>query len=298
MPLIICIAIGALLGPFISLKAIAPIAGGLFLFISSWEFNPRELFRETKLTLTLWAGAFFLPFASGAALPYIFPNLFLATENMTPEKMSLVLGIAMSVSAVPVIIKIMQEMGWAGTERAKRVLSTAILCDLAAWILFIPLLPKAGQAGWIASHITLLLFFLGLLIAMIWPIVTEPNSKLQFFNQWIVAPIFFITIGQKLDFTQGFNGWQAAIVFIVATISKVAGVWFAAKQAKLPKEESFAISLALNARGAMEIVMASFAVQAGLIDSTLFLSLVIMAISTSLLIKPVFQLRRSRDLST
>ncbi len=285
MPLIICIAIGALLGPQVSLSSVAPVAAALFLFISSWEFNPRTLFRETKVTFGLWLGAFILPFGCGAVLPYIFPTLFASTQ------MSLILGIAMAVSAVPVIVKIMQELGWSGTARANRILSTAILCDLAAWLLFIPLLPKAGQSGWVASHLTLLAFFVGIAVAVLWPRVTLPNPKLKFLNQWIVAPIFFITIGQKLDFSSGFNFKQAAVIFIVATLSKGIGVWISAKQAGLAREECFAIAMALNARGAMEIVMAGFAVEAGLIDSTLFLSLVIMAIGTSLLVKPAIQLR-------
>lgn len=295
MPLILCIAIGVILGPFVSLGSVAPVAGGLFLLFSSWEFNPRELFKDFKMTFWLSTGAFVIPFLAGYSLPYLLPQLFHLQSHMTKGAMALILGIAMSVSAVPVIIKILQELGWAGTERARRVLSTAILCDLVAWLLFIPLLPQSGRAGWVTSHATLLAFFVGVAIAFLFPKVTRKNLTLEKLNQWVVAPLLFFTIGQKLDFSHGFDVLQVVTIFAVATLSKTLGVWLASRAAKISKDESFAIALSLNARGAMEIIMASFALEAGLIDSKLFLSLVIMAIATSLLIKPVFRWRSLKD---
>lgn len=63
-----------------------------------------------------------------------------------------------------------------------------------------------------------------------------------------------------------------------------------AKYSRLPREEVIAMSIALNARGAMEIIMAKFALSAGVINNEFFLSLVIMALGTTLIIKPLFRL--------
>ena len=52
------------------------------------------------------------------------------------------------------------------------------------------------------------------------------------------------------------------------------------------------MACALNARGAMEIVLANFAYQSKLISVELLTSLVIMAIGTTFLIKPALYLRQ------
>jgi len=281
LPLILCIVVGFLSRPYFSLQPWMGLAGGVFLFLSSWEFNPRALFTEGRLLLKIWLGAFFLPFFVGLALPSIFPSQFTAPAEVGLQKTSLLLGIAMAVSAVPVIIKIMQELGWAGTLRAQRIVLTAVLCDITAWIFFFPLLPSQSQSSWLISHQSLLMFFLGLLLTLIFPSLSRPRRPLKLLNQWLIAPIFFVGVGQNLDFTHGFNLTQIVIVLVVATIAKVCGTWIAARLAKLDAVESKATALALNARGAMEIIMANLALKQGLITHDLFLSLVIMAVVTS-----------------
>ena len=283
-----------LLEPFVSLQPVMGMACGLFLLLSSWEFNPRELIGDFGLSIKLWIGAFFLPFFTGLALTFACPHLFMGPPEIKLTTTALVLGIAMAVSAVPVVLKIMQELGWSGSVRARRVVLTAILCDLMAWLLFLPLLSHNGQSSWLSSHLPLLMFFVGLLCAFIWPRLTKPNVFLRAINRWCIAPVFFIGIGQSLNYFHGFNFEQVWIVFVTATASKTLGVWLAAKHAQIVSTERNAISLALNARGAMELVMANSALQAGLINHELFLSLLIMAIGTSLIIKPMFRLKLIR----
>jgi Kef-type K+ transport system membrane component KefB len=182
MPLLLCILIGVALAPFLSLHAVTPFAGGLFLLLSSFEFNPRELTDELGLIGKLWLGAFLAPFVAGFSLPYLFPGLFSAPLGMSLRSTATVVGIALAVSAVPVVLKIIQELGWSGTVRAKRVMMTAVLCDLMAWFLFLPLLPSQGQSSWIVSHFTLMTFFVGLVLAYLWPSLTNPKSYLRHVN--------------------------------------------------------------------------------------------------------------------
>jgi mannitol/fructose-specific phosphotransferase system IIA component (Ntr-type) len=55
----------------------------------------------------------------------------------------------------------------------------------------------------------------------------------------------------------------------------------------MPRRESWALGFAMNARGAMEIILGLLALQAGVIDNQLFVALVVTAIGTSALSGPV-----------
>jgi Kef-type K+ transport system membrane component KefB len=57
----------------------------------------------------------------------------------------------------------------------------------------------------------------------------------------------------------------------------------------LKRNEAFAVGFGLNARGAMEIILGTLALQAGLIDSKMFVALVVMALLTSIISGPLLR---------
>ena len=63
----------------------------------------------------------------------------------------------------------------------------------------------------------------------------------------------------------------------------------------LTKNESLAIGFGMNARGAMEIILATLALQAGLIDAKMFVALVIMALVTSMMSGPFMKWFLDKD---
>lgn len=268
MPLLLCIIIGVLLRPHISLEPIMAVAGGIFLFISSSEIQLRQPVGERSLVLKLWLGAFLPPFIVGYFMS------------------SLILGVALAVSAVPVVIKIMQELGWGGTLRAQRIILTAVLCDIAAWLLFFLVLPKESYSQWLTSHWSLLMFFVGLGVAYQWPTFLTKVPWLSKANQWVIAPLFFIGVGQALDLSVDLDYQFLGRLIVAATLSKTLGIWLMAKLSGMERSEIFPTAISLNARGAMEIIMAKFALAAGLISNQMFVSLVAMALATSLMVKP------------
>ena len=73
------------------------------------------------------------------------------------------------------------------------------------------------------------------------------------------------------------------VVLSIACIGKVLGVSLALEQIKCRGSNLQSIGFALNARGAMEMILATAAKDAGLIDDRLFVALVIMALVTSVL---------------
>jgi Kef-type K+ transport system membrane component KefB len=98
----------------------------------------------------------------------------------------------------------------------------------------------------------------------------------------IFAPLFFVSVGLKVDFIKNFDLGITLAVIGVAFISKITGGYLGGKAGGLSHKESMAIGFGINARGAMEIILATVALQAGLINEPIFVALTLMAIFTSI----------------
>lgn len=105
----------------------------------------------------------------------------------------------------------------------------------------------------------------------------------------IFAPIFFVSIGFKIDFIQNFDWVIVSIVLVLAIVCKLLGAGLGAYWGGLTTRESLAVGFGMNARGAMEIVLGLLALQAGVITAPLFVALVVMAVVTSIMAGPMLQ---------
>lgn len=108
------------------------------------------------------------------------------------------------------------------------------------------------------------------------------KAILDRFVSFFFAPIFFAGIGLKVNFLTGFDVGVVVVVLVLASVGKIYGAMYGAKLAGIAKQEAYAIGFAMNARGAMEIILGMLALQAGLIGEKLFVALVVMALATSM----------------
>lgn len=115
-----------------------------------------------------------------------------------------------------------------------------------------------------------------------------------------LAPIFFASIGMRLELQALWSVPGLVIMLIVAaTVGKVAGAGFGARIMGFSGRESVAVGSAMNARGAVELIVADIALRAGLFSlpeppppavSNLFSAVVIMAVVTTLVTPPTLKL--------
>ena len=102
------------------------------------------------------------------------------------------------------------------------------------------------------------------------------------------APIFFISMGMSTNFIANFDALLVAIVLVAACLSKVGAVLLGAKAAGMPLDrEVWAIGFGLNARGATGIILAGVGLTNGVIDARIFVAMVVMAATTSLIAGPM-----------
>src|SRR5262249_10925779 len=105
----------------------------------------------------------------------------------------------------------------------------------------------------------------------------------------IFAPVFFASLGLRVDFVRAFELRLCLLVFVVASVAKILGCSVGARLGGLRWRESTAIGFGLNARGAMEIILALVALEAGLIREQVLVALVVMALGTSLISGPMMK---------
>jgi Kef-type K+ transport system membrane component KefB len=275
---ILWLVLGMALGPTIlAIKppewyaSLSQIAGGVFLFLAGWEMRFLNLKEDRKFYALLFIGSFLVPVIAGWF--FFNGNIFMA--------------MAMGISALPVAIQILKEKGLYNTILARRAITLSSLCDLGAWIALAYVLPAANVGSWILSHWIVMAFFGGLVLGRF---VEMPRTPLALaFQMWVLAPLFFVGLGWKIDLWALFDLKIFLEVFLLAVATKSVGVYFFSRWAGESHKDSWDLAAILNARGAMEILAASYAYQASLIDGGSFSALVLLGVFSSVMAVPLIK---------
>jgi Kef-type K+ transport system membrane component KefB len=141
------------------------------------------------------------------------------------------------------------------------------------------------------SILTPLIFLAGALLSR----RLEKSDRARNFVLRVLAPLFFVSLGLKIDFATNFDWLLVAVVIAIACLGKIAGATLGARIGGLPMRQALAVGMAMNARGAVEIVLASVALEAKLIDTRLFVALVVMAVVTSAIAGPALVILTRAD---
>ncbi len=119
----------------------------------------------------------------------------------------------------------------------------------------------------------------------------------QFINN-IFAPLFFVSIGLRVNFIANFDLLLTIVILVIAFAGKIIGSGLGARLGGFGWKESLAAGFGMNARGAMEIILGLIALENGLINEKVFVSLVIMALVTSMTSGPLMKWSLSRKWKT
>ncbi len=120
----------------------------------------------------------------------------------------------------------------------------------------------------------------------------DVKNKIGAITTGFLAPIFFASIGLSLELSAFVNIPVFVLALIlIASIGKILGAGIPAKLSGLSMRQSLIVGNAMNARGAVELIIADIALRAGLFKipgnselvQNLFSAVVIMAIVTTLI---------------
>lgn len=145
----------------------------------------------------------------------------------------------------------------------------------------------AAFTEYIGLHAIFGAFIIGITVGDSVHVTEKMKDIVNQFVTNIFAPLFFISIGFKVNFLDHFDLKITSIVLVLAFVGKIFGGYLGAKIGGLANKESLAIGFGMNARGAMEIILATLALQAKLIGEEVFVAIVIMAVITSIVAGPM-----------
>jgi Kef-type K+ transport system membrane component KefB/mannitol/fructose-specific phosphotransferase system IIA component (Ntr-type) len=144
----------------------------------------------------------------------------------------------------------------------------------------------AAFTEWIGVHAIFGAFLLGVALGDSRYLRERTRTTLEQFISFIFAPLFFASIGLRVDFVANFDVVLVVVVLVVACAGKLFGCYAAGRWFGLDKRQSWVVGFGMNARGAMEIILGLLALQVGLINEPLFVALVVMALVTSMMAGP------------
>lgn len=120
----------------------------------------------------------------------------------------------------------------------------------------------------------------------------ESEVMIERMSSAVFAPIFFATAGLYVDMgalARPGNLLATVAIIALAAIAKLAGSYVGGRVSHLSSTESLAIGIGLNARGAMEIVLATIGLRLGVLNEASYTAVVIMAMVTSMAAPPLLR---------
>jgi Kef-type K+ transport system membrane component KefB len=318
------------------LRAVAYLGLIAFVFTAGLEVNLACARRRIRTTLLTSSFGILLPFALGFSVVVLLPELW-GIPSGDLRIFALFMGTALSISALPVIARILMDLDLLNKEIGTMILSAATIDDMIGWSLFALILSSLNkgislelnmcltlvpfvltfyllyiegknETGYLSSYLDGLvdLIAVAMLAASVISevlgahaiygaflagvILSQKRKRRDFILKktyplviGILAPVYFTSIGLKANFATNFDLSIVLLVFIVACAGKIIGAGLGAKLSGLPGKKALAIGFGMNARGAMEIVLASAALDYGLIGPRIFVALVVMAFVTTMI---------------
>jgi len=329
------------------------------------ELHPQDVGEASVSSIWVAIGGMVIPLALGFGFAWF---LFPASDYRSAQ--SLFLGVALAITAVPVVIKVLMDLKKLQESYSKVIVSAAVIDDVLS-LLLLAILTAFIESGampgwqdlailavnvlvffavtiglgrylfpWMArlvihrsyleeSEFSILLivslafsvlaemmdmhFILGAFIAGLFfakreipsEIFHDVQNKVSGITTGFLAPIFFASIGLSLDLSSMREiPFLVVGLIVIASAGKILGAGIPARLIGFNWKEAMVIGNGMNARGAVELIIADIALRAGLFShpegdeviGNLFSAVVIMAIVTTVMtpITVKWLLRRDR----
>ena len=180
-----------------NLQFLSQIGLILFMFVVGMELDLKVLKNKAHDAVVISHASIIIPFALGMGLAYFIYQSF-APTSVQFVSFALFLGIAMSITAFPVLARIVQERGLHKTRLGTVVITCAAADDITAWCLLAAVIAivKAGSSVSALYIIALAAVYVLLMIQVVRPFLTRIGNLHQTkesLSKPIVA-IFFLTL--------------------------------------------------------------------------------------------------------
>lgn len=139
-----------------NLQFLSQIGLILFMFIVGMELDLKILKNKAHEAVVVSHASIIVPFALGVGLAYFIYQQF-APDNVAFHSFALFIGIAMSVTAFPVLARIVQERGLSKTKLGSLAITCAAADDITAWCILAAVIAIVQAGSFISSLYTILI---------------------------------------------------------------------------------------------------------------------------------------------
>ncbi len=130
------------------LNALSQVGVVFFLFLIGLELDPKLIRNRGHAAIVISHASIMAPFLLGALLAaYLYPNLFNDTPAMRFISVALFLGAAMSITAFPVLARILTERNMHKTQVGAIAITCAAVDDVTAWCILALVIAVARAHG-------------------------------------------------------------------------------------------------------------------------------------------------------
>ena len=156
-----------------NLQFLSQIGLILFMFVVGMELDLKALKNKANEAVVISHASIVIPFTLGVGLAYFVYHKF-APEGVHFLAFSLFLGIAMSITAFPVLARIVQERGIHKTRLGAIVITCAAADDITAWCILAVVIAIVKAGTFVSALYIILLAFLYVLCMLF---VVKPFLK-------------------------------------------------------------------------------------------------------------------------
>jgi Kef-type K+ transport system membrane component KefB len=303
-----------------ALNALSQIGLVLFMFLVGLHLDLAEVWALRGVAGLAGLLSIAVPFAAGFALARPLHALAPAAP-MLP--FSLFCAVAMSITAFPVLARILADQKLTATRLGHVAIACAAFNDVIAWALLAwivaaspSIVPLAITAiyffvmrvlvRWVPNELSAMLIFVFLsswvteaaglhalvgafFAGVIWPRgrikFEEVSAKIEPIAMAVLIPLFFSYTGLRTNI--GAVNWAYTLIIIaVAVVGKIGGAFAGARMMGFDSKNALALGCLLNTRGLVELVVLNVGLDLGILTPALFSMMVVMALVTTLMTSP------------
>jgi Kef-type K+ transport system membrane component KefB len=193
----------------------------LFMFVVGLEVDLRRVLNQRAAVLLISNASIVLPLALGIGLATaLYPHF--AGEHVSFSSFALFVGTAMSVTAFPVLARILKERNLLGTELGTMAISCAAIDDVSAWVLLAVLTAMVHSTqSWHQLALTLLLLvvFVALMLVpvrramfFLLPLYRKKGAGTELISSMVLMMLAASWMTERLGVHALFGAFMAGLV--------------------------------------------------------------------------------------
>jgi Kef-type K+ transport system membrane component KefB len=334
------------------LNALSQVGVVIYMFLVGLALNPKSLRKHGHTAVLTSHVSIIAPFVLGACLAlYLYPRL--SDDSVGFTGFALFMGAAMSITAFPVLARILSDRNMMSTRLGSLAIACAAVDDVTGWcilayiVVVVRSYHQSGTPLWVTlgglvgflllmfygvqrllagfetsfkkhgrlsenamalmvvaimlsgvatERLGLHLLFGSFLCGVIMPkerkFVRYILDKLETTTIVVLLPLYFAFTGLRTSVRaiQGAQMWLfCGLIVFIAITGKLGGSMIAARAAGATWREAGGLGTLMNARGLMELVILNVGLDIGVISSTLYSMMIVMALVTTFMTTPLLE---------